>query len=350
MGPLTVVSPSDAVAAARSAWQSIRAGVDPIAQRRAAKAQAQAANSAVILFSEAARRYHSHHAGKWTSEKTRRQWLDAVERFTFGPLGALPVAAIDRAAVLRTFAPHWVEGGKITTLKKVLNGVAAILDYATQHGWREGDNPASWAQLRHALAAPSTLAKTQSHAALPYQELPAFFATLGDSVVERAIKFTILTAARSAETLGARHDEIDEERALWVLDKSRMKARREHVVPLSKAALDILAGLPREGKFVFIGNKKGGHLHSLAMIEHLRRRGHPFSVHGMRATFRTWASEQTSFAPDIIEAALAHLVGNQVERAYNRSQLIERRRPLMSMWADFCLGVETGAKVITLRR
>jgi integrase len=352
LGPLNVVSGAEAVARARVARLQIMDGLDPIATRKAAQAQAAQVAAATITFSEAARRYHHHHSGRWTTEKTRRQWLEAVERFTFLTLGALPVAAIDRSMVLRTFSPHWVPGGKLTTLRRVLNGVASILDFATQHGWREGDNPADWKHLKHALAAPSTLAKTQSHAALPYAELPAFFASLGGSVVEAALKFTILTAARSAETLGARHGEIDEKHALWTLSAARMKGRREHVVPLPQVALDILRDLPREkgNPHIFIGNKKGAGLHSLAMIEHVRRKGCTWTVHGLRSSFRDWAAERTNFPPDIIEMALAHLVGSSVERAYSRSTLIERRRELMSRWADFCLGVETGAKVITLRR
>jgi integrase len=188
-------------------------------------------------------------------------------------------------------------------------------------------------------------------AALPYAALPAFYAGLGESVVERALAFTILTAARTQETLLARWTEIDLTRAVWTISKERMKADREHVVPLSRAAIELLTALPREPgtPYVFIGPRRGAPLSPNAMINHLRRQGHTFTTHGFRASFKTWASEQTAFPPDVVESSLAHSLGNAVERTYNRGQLIERRRPLMESWAVFVVGkAEKGGKVIPL--
>jgi integrase len=187
-------------------------------------------------------------------------------------------------------------------------------------------------------------------AALPYGAVPEFYAGLGESVVEQAIRFTILTATRSGEALGARWPEIDLDHALWALSKERMKMDREHIVPLSTEALNVLKALPREkgNGHCFIGARPGAPLQKLAMITLLQRRKLGFTMHGFRASFRTWASEQTAFSPDIIEMSLAHQVGSGVERAYNRAQLVEKRRALMEAWAAFVLSEAKSAQVISL--
>jgi integrase len=281
----------------------------------------------------------------------RAQWINQIENYAYPVLGEMPLSAIDRAAVLRTFAPHWV-AGKVHAASRVLRRVAAIIDYATQHGWRQGDNPASWKHLQHALARPQTLSPAKQMAALPYAEVPKFFASLGDTVTERAIKFTLLTAVRSSEALGARWTEIDFERAIWAVPGARMKMRKEHIVPLSSAALEIVKSLPHEkaNPHIFIGAHKGTSLSPVSMITVLNRRGCAFTVHGFRATFKTWSEEMTNFPPDLAEHALAHQVGTQTERAYARSTLIEKRRLLMEAWAGFVTGTEiVGATVIPLR-
>jgi integrase len=246
-------------------------------------------------------------------------------------------------------------GGPIHALSRTLGHVANVLDFATQRGRREGPNPAKWdGNLEHALARPAKLRPMRPMKAIAYQELPAFYATLasGNSLTARAIEFTILTAARSAEVINARWEEIDLAARVWKLPAERMKARREHVVPLTQAACEILQALPREkgNPFCFVGAVKGRPLDRTAMINALQKRFKAgFTTHGFRSAFRTWAGEQTAFPPDIIEMSLAHAVGSGVERAYARSTLLEKRRALMEEWAAFATGAETGGKVVQLR-
>jgi integrase len=351
LGADNVIGAKGAIERARTARVALMEGRDPIAERRVTKAQAQALSAASVPFKEAANKFHQHHSGRWSS-RMGQQWISQVENFAFPVLGDLPVNAIDRAAVLRAFSPHWV-AGKVHAAARVLGRVQAILDFCVQRGWRDNsDNPASWKHLQHALARPQSVSPVKQMASLPYTEVPAFVTTLGDSVTERALKFTILTAVRSNEALGARWSEIDLERAIWTIPAERMKKRKEHTVPLSSSAVEILNALPREkgNPFCFVGARQGSALNATAMITLLNRRKCAFGVHGFRASFRTWASEQTQFPPDVIEICLAHLIGSGVERAYNRAQLIEKRRLLMEAWAAFVTGTTTtSATVIPLR-
>jgi integrase len=256
------------------------------------------------------------------------QWMARLERYVFPTLGATPVGGIDRAAVRRTFSPQWTKEGPIHALSRTLGYVANVLDFATQRGWRDGPNPAQWdGNLEHALARPAKLRPVRPMKAIGYQDLPAFYATLNrsEAVTSRAIEFTILTAARSGEAIGARWEEIDPDARVWKLPAGRMKGRREHVVPLTQAACEILKALPREkgNPYCFVGAREGGPLNDTAMISALHRLKTGFTIHGFRSAFRTWAGEQTAFSPDIIEMSLAHAVGSGVERAYDRSTLLE---------------------------
>jgi integrase len=304
-----------------------------------------------VTFREAAIQFHRHHAKRWSNERDHRQWMARMEKFALPTVGTLPVGQIDRQTVLRAFAPFWVEGGPVHAASRTLAAVAEVLDFAKSRGWRSGDNPAAWSSaLEHDLPRPKAISAPKSLAAMPYADVPMFYGSLGGTIIEAAIKFAILTAARSGEVLGARWSEIDLEKALWAIPAERMKMDREHVVPLPSAAIELLRALPREkhNPFVFIGPKAGAGLRPVAMIAHLKRQGFPYTVHGFRSSFRTWAAEETAYAPDLIEAALAHQIGNSVERAYNRSQLVERRRALMTAWADHVTGAERG-QVVSLR-
>jgi integrase len=352
LGPHATIGTDGAKERARAARVLLLDGRDPISERQAAKVEAKAAAQATVSFREAAQRFHEHHAGRWTNDRMRKQWISQVEAYTFPVLGALPVASIDRATVLRCFTPHWQAGKTVTTAYRVLGRVAQILDFCTQHGWRSGDNPAEWKHLQHALAKPTSLTPAKQMQALPWTEVPAFFASLDTTVLDQAIKFTILTAVRSGEALQATWTEVDMERGVWTIPAARMKARREHIVPLSREAIAILSSLPREkgNPHVFVGARKGRPLGEKSMIASLwKRRGRSFTMHGFRASFKTWASEKTSFAPDWVEMSLAHHVGNSIERTYNRAQLIERRRALMQAWANHVTGTETAGKVVKLR-
>jgi integrase len=283
--------------------------------------------------------------------------VSALERYFYPSIGDASIDTLDRAALLRAVSPHWKGERGLSVIVRTLRSVAAIISFSVFRGWRPaGVNPAVWkGGLEHELTAPSQLRPARQMASMPYDQVPAFFASLSsDSVVPAALKFLILTALRSQEVLMARWEEVDFERKLLSISASRMKMRRPHVVPLSEPAIQILRSLPTEPKnpHVFIGAKKGASLTAQTMILWLRR-NHPgaeFSIHGFRSSFRTWAAEQTHFPPDVAEAALAHVSHQSgVERAYNRATLLSRRAALMDAWAMFLTSAAEEGKVLAFK-
>ena len=253
--------------------------------------------------------------------------------------------------VLEVLKPIWQD--KPETASRLRGRIEKVLDAAKVKGLRSGENPARWrGHLDHLLPKPKKLARGH-HPALPFDDVPAFLADLRTrtSVAARALEFTILTAARSGETLGVRWDEIDLEKKLWAVPKARMKGHREHRVPLSGPALAILRSLEplRTSDFVFPGQRRGKPLSNMAMEMLLRRmKRDMISVHGFRSSFRDWASERTPTPHEVCEMALAHVISNKAEAAYRRGDLFEKRRALMDAWAAFCDGV--AAEVAQLRR
>jgi integrase len=254
--------------------------------------------------------------------------------------------------VLKCIEPHWARIPQ--TIDRVRGRVEAVIDWATTRGYRTGDNPARWkGHLDNVLPSRAAVAKSKHFAALAYREVPAFVATLRqhEGIAPRALEFLILTAARSGETLGARWDEIDLDARMWVVPPERMKMRRQHRVPLSDRAVEILTALPRDGEFVFFGSRASRLPHTAldALLERLGYRGRT-TVHGLRSSFRDWCSERTNVASPIIEMSLAHVVGSATERAYARSDLIDQRRRLMENWARFVSTEPTeAAEVVPIR-
>jgi len=249
------------------------------------------------------------------------------------------VSAIDEALVLAVLRPIWHV--RTITAKRVRRRIAAVMDYAAASGYRTGENPARWrGHLQHLLPSPEKITQVQHFAALPYAELPAFMSELRavPGSAARALEFLILTAARTGEVLGATHDEIDLDNRTWTLSPARMKAGREHRVPLSRQAMLLLRTLPRDttGNSLFIGSRAGSAIAEDAMRDVLAALRPGLTVHGFRSTFRVWAEEQTSFAAVVCEQALAHNVGNATERVYRRTDLFAKRVRLMQQWADFC--------------
>jgi integrase len=267
----------------------------------------------------------------------------------------LPVAEIDLGWVLSVLEPIWHD--KTETASRVRGRIESVLDWAAVRGYRSGENPARWrGQLQHVLPARGQIARPEHHPALPYAELPQFLTALRErqGVAAKALEFTILTAARTGEVIGAKWDEIDFAAKIWTIRADRMKARREHRVPLSDRALEIVKSLPRENgnDHVFIGPRAGG-LSNMAMAALLERMDRTdITVHGFRSTFRDWAAERTGHANHVVEMALAHVVGNKVEAAYRRGDLFEKRRRLMADWAQYCLSrpAAEGERVVILRR
>lgn len=255
---------------------------------------------------------------------------------------------------MKSLEPIWQT--KPETASRVRGRIEAVLDWAAVRGYRNGENPARWrGHLDKLLPARAKIRKVEHHPALPYGELSEFIKLLGgqEGVGARALEFLILTAARTAEIIGARWDELDLNDKVWVVPGARMKAGREHRIPLSAAALAVLEEMikVRESDFVFPGGKKGKPLSNMAMLKLLERMGRDdLTAHGFRSTFRDWAAERTNFPREVVEMALAHTIESKVEAAYRRGDLFQKRRQLMEGWAGFCLIARSHAEVVPLGR
>jgi integrase len=312
---------------------ALAAGLDPL-EARQARIQAE---RMIPSFGECADTYIQMHKNSWRHKKHLAQWRMTLTTHC-APIRAMPVDKIDTAAVLKVLQPIWERLPE--TAKRVRGRIENVLDAAAVRGFRTGENPARWrGHLQNVLPKPKVL--TRGHyAALAYENLPEFMAELRarHSVAARALEFAILTACRSAEVRNARWDEIDLEKAIWIIPAHRMKAGKEHRVPLSDRAILLLATLQdtRTSDFVFPGNASGKPLSERAMAMQLgRMNAANITVHGFRSTFRDWASEKTSFSPEVCEQALAHAIGNKTEAAYRRGDVFAKRQRLMQAWADF---------------
>jgi integrase len=342
LGPLKLFGLKEARAKALDARRLRYDGVDPIEARALRRAKARLDAAKAITFKQCADSYINAHRAGWRNGKHAAQWEATLATYAEPVIGSLPVQAIDTALVLRVLEPVWTT--KPETAGRVRGRIEAILDFAKARTWREGENPARWrGHLDKLLPARGKVRRVEHHAALPYAELPGFLLALREQegVAARALEFAVLTAARTGETIGARWSEIDLLDKRWTVPAARMKAGREHRVPLSARALAILEEMFAHRKaddgFVFAGGKPGLPLSNMAFLMLLRRmeRG-DLTAHGFRATFKTWASERTAFQNEIVEAALAHVVGSKVEQAYRRGDMFEKRRRLMQQWATFC--------------
>ena len=315
LGSCRTFSLSEARERNRRIRQRLADGVNPLLERRAAQAAERAAAAKMVTLAEAATSFIATNESKWRNPRSAAQWRASLQTYAFPIIGALSVSDIDVPLVLKVLEQHiavepigslWVT--RTETASRVRGRVEAILDFAKARGLRTGDNPAAWSVVGKVL--PARGAKAEPHAALPYADVPAFMGALGkrEGVSTRALEFTILTAARTNETLGARWSEIDLAKKVWTVPANRMKANAEHVVPLSGLVLDLLAGLPRESnnEFVFIGRKVGRGLGADALVDVLAgMERHDLTVHGFRSSFRDWAAEQTAFSHDVCEAALS---------------------------------------------
>jgi len=337
---------------ARDARRALAEGRDPLAEKRARKAERAAAEARTITFERAARAYFEIHADGWKNAKNRAQFLSTLETYAFPFIGELACADIERGDVLRALEPIWA--GKTETASRVRQRIEKVLDWAAVRGYRSGNNPAAWkGNLEHELIRPSKIAQVRKFAALPWAEMPIFIPQLRarEGVAARALEFTILTAARTGEVTGARWDEIDFEQKTWIVPAGRVKMKREHRVPLSDRALEVLRACPREdgNPHVFIGGRKGAPISNMAMGTLLKRMNRDdVTVHGFRSTFRDWAAERTNYQNHIVEMALAHVVKG-VEAHYRRGDLLDRRRRLMTEWAIYCDRVPASDNVTSIR-
>ncbi len=351
-GAIHTLTLAEAREKARQARALLLEGIDPIDARRGQRAAAAAATAILVPFRDAAAQYIAAQRAGWKNAKHGEQWTSTLERYAAPVIGDLPVSAVETAHVLKILEPIWEN--KTETASRVRGRVEAVLDWATARGFRQGDNPARWrGHLDKLLPAKGKVRKVKHHDAMPFGDLPAFMATLRDetSVSAKALEFTILTAARTGETIGARWSEFDLSAKVWTCPGDRTKSGRDHRVPLSDRVLEILAGLPREGDIVFPGARAGHGLSNMAMLELLRgKTDNGFTVHGFRSSFRDWVGEATNFQPEVAEAALAHVVGDQTEAAYRRGDALAKRRRMMDAWAEFLSRPAGGGDVVPMRR
>jgi len=326
----------------------VKAGIDPLDQREVEAAQkaaeAQQAAIRAISFRTVSERYLGAHEKSWRNPKHRMQWRNTLDTYAHPYFGDLPVGDVSTEHVLAALEPIW--RAKPETATRVRGRIESVLDYATAREWRSGENPARWrGHLANLLPARSKVAAVEHHAALPWTEIGDFLPVLRvqTGVAAKALEFAILTAARSGEVLGARWGEIDLATKVWTVPAARMKAHREHRVPLSETALAVLTEMAKlrtadtAEAFVFPGAQPNRPLSIMAMTMTLRRmkRG-DLTVHGFRSTFRDWVGEATGTPREVAEAALAHAIADKTEAAYARGDLFTKRVRLMDQWAKFC--------------
>ena len=354
---------------AREAKNQIRQGIDPIAERKAAKAALTAAQRRGLTFADATDKYLAAKLGAFKNPKHRQQWRNTLETYARPELGPMLVQDVDVQDVLRVLEPIWHE--KTETASRLRGRIEAVLSWATVAGHRAGDNPARWnGNLKELLPAPSKIAKVGNHPALQIDDAGRWFAALRrrQGMSNRALEFAALTAARSQEVRGARWNEIDIDAGLWTIPADRMKMDREHRIPLPKVATELLSSLPRlaNNALVFPA-PRGGELSDMSLsgamkklhradtemggpgfVDRVNKR--PSVPHGLRSTFRDWVAERTHYPGEMAEIALAHRISSAVEASYRRGDMIEKRRAMMAAWAGHLIGRDTStSSVVNLR-
>ena len=324
--------------AAKEARDLVRQGVDPILRRRQARSALAAQQAAAKTFTQCVRAFIEAKSPEWSNDKHAQQWQNTLDTYACPKLGAMLVCDIGTEHVVDVLKPIWT--AKTETATRVRGRIEQVLDWATVQHYRSGPNPARWkGHLDALLARPSKFKTVEHHAALPIDDVPGFMAKLrqAEGMGARALEFVILTSARSDEVRLATWSEVDLDGAVWTVPAERMKAGREHRVPLSARALDLLRSLPREDKsqhFVFPSQKRTA-LSDMTLTAVLRRMKVDAVPHGFRSSFKDWAAERTQYPNELSEMALAHVIESKTEQAYRRGDLFDKRRRMMEDWAGF---------------
>jgi integrase len=343
MGSAIYVTLSEARERAFEYRRMLVAGIDPLEAKRTATHEQRIAAVRAKSFKQCALEYIAAHEAGWRGDGSRRQWVESLHKHVFPRIGDMPVAKIDIAAVLSVLdAMHDIP----ETQNRVRHRIASVLDWAAARELRAHDNPA-----RRPKLLPPRKRHVEHFAAMDYRQLPSFMAQLRaqSGASARCLELMILTASRPGETLGARWSEIEGD--VWTIPDSRMKSGRPHRVPLSSPAVAVLAELRRDGAQVFPGTGSDGHLTRWAFRHLLKKRmGRDEVAHGFRASFKTWASERTNFPRELIEAALAHVIGDAAEQAYSRGDMLARRRQLMEAWSEYCSLPAVAAEIVPIRK
>lgn len=336
---------------ARSSRLKIQEGIDPVEERRAAKAQLVAAQASQITFDEAVKIFLTHKNHEFSNKKHAAQWESTLRTYASPIIGTLLVSEIDLPHIRQVLEPIWIE--KTETAKRLRGRIENVLNWATVSKYRTGENPARWkGHLDNILPKPSKVTKVKHHKALPREELGLFIKSLKqrEGTAAKALEFLVLTAARSGEIRGATWSEINLKSGLWIIPAERMKTGKEHQVPLSKEAIKLLKALPttKNNEYLFPA-PRGGALSDMALLAVMRRMDVSAVPHGFRSTFRDWCEEETSFPHNVAEMALAHTIGNKVEAAYRRGDLLAKRTLLMQQWAKYCNTVQKKGDVVLLK-
>lgn len=338
LGPIHDIPLKKAREIAQECRLLLREGIDPITYRKERRAQAQNKSAAFMTFRDCTEKYIRNNQAGWSNPKHAKQWTSTLETYAYPVIGPLPVSAIETTHIMEILEPIWSK--KNETAKRVRGRIESILDAARVAKLRTGENPARWkGHLDKLLPASFKVAKVVHHPSLPYAEMGNFMTALRmqDGIAPSALEFLILTAARTNEVIDATFDEFDLDKGVWIIPAERMKAKREHRVPLSPRVIQIVRALEkvRQNDHVFPGQRGKG-LSNMAFLQLLKRmKRTEITVHGFRSTFRDWAAEQTAHPSDVVEMALAHSVGNQVQQAYFRTDLFEKRTKLMRDWARY---------------
>lgn len=353
LGQFPGVTLAQAREKARNARDLIDNGNDPILMRQQAQSLLRAQQAKALTFEAAARTYVDKMSAKWKNAKHVAQWSATLETYAYPTLGKLHVADIQHTHILTMLEPIW--STKTETASRVRGRVESVLDWARVAGYRAGENPARWrGHLDKLLPAPKKIKKVEHHPAVPVKQVAKFYSDLREreGTAARALEFLTLTAARSGEVRGATWAEIDLDAKLWIVPAARMKAKKEHRVPLSPAALKLLESLPRfEDTDLLFPGAKGKMLSDMSIAAVMRRMGLEYVPHGLRSTFRDWVAECTGYPRELAERALAHTITNAVEAAYHRSDVLEKRRAMMQEWAKFLVTPWSArGKVVTLNR
>jgi len=350
IGAFPDISLKDARNKAHDFRVMIDKGLNPIKQRKTDKEIKASEERKIPTFEEYSIQYIDQHKPEWKNKKHIYQWSQSLNTYAYPTIGSLPVNEIETSHITTLLQKIWLT--KTETATRVRMRIENILDSAKVDNFRNGDNPARWkGHLDKVLSKPEKIKNVVHHKALPYSDLPDLILKLQPkpSLSAKALLLTILTATRTNEVLGAKWEEIDYKNECWTIPPERMKAKKEHRIPLVKSAISLLKSLPITNDYIFYGKIYNKPLSNMAMIKVLRTTtGEKFTVHGMRSTFRDWCAEQTSFPREIAEKALAHTLGNETERAYQRGDLLERRRKLMEAWSQYCFSGEQQNNVTSI--
>ncbi len=318
-------------------------GIDPIENRNQEKNRLILEQSRNKTFVQCVDEYLTEKSSEWKNPKHRQQWRNTLYTYAVPIMGDMPVKEIGIEHVLKVLKPIWNE--KTETASRVRLRINKVLDWATVMKYREGLNPASWdGNLKEVLASPAKIKQAKNHAALHYSDVPELITKLDkkETIGAYGLKLCILTATRTGEVIGAKWSEIDFDAEVWTIPKERMKAKKEHQVPLSESAIQLLKKIPRQvgNDYVFTGLKHGKPISNMAMLKLLKQDlGYEnYTVHGFRSSFRDWGAEQTSYPREVQEAALAHQLKDKSEAAYARSNHLEKRRLLMMEWDKYLAG------------